>query len=210
MGRLQFFILQPAHVPSCLALPPKLPERGRSFSRPVSRIPSLCSLFSGSFPSLFWSTYFRLSLPSLSRSLSKSVCSSHLIFSFSLFPQGFGSHFVVLQLVIDRCFRDLPVAPYIPPHTYTSGSRNSSILFFSFNRRYIPRRKFYLSMQHRYDPATALYLIRPPYEERKLTGLTSRRREYNIVILGAGKQQLLDHSSIQAIYVSTHRSHLAD
>lgn len=87
----------------CLALP-KLPERGRSFSRPVSHLSSFHSL--------------SLALFSLSLSLSLEI-SSRLVFSFFLFlsfPRGFGPSLSASPhlAVLDLCFCRLPAAPYIP------------------------------------------------------------------------------------------------
>lgn len=97
-----FSFLQSTHVPSCLALPQASRTRSIIFA-PVSHI---------------LSAYFRLSLSPLLLSHSSRLFLSFFLFHFFLKDSVPASprlppHLVVLQLVIDWCFRDLFVAPYI-------------------------------------------------------------------------------------------------
>lgn len=151
---LQFFILQPTHVPSCLA-----PQASRTrsiifapgFSHPFSARFSL-SLLSFGLPTF-------VSLPPLSYSLEICLLQSFDFFFFFAFSSRIrfpptsnsSSTGVFVTSLLHRTYI-LIIYERLLEFVY---------FFFSFNHRYNPRRTFYLSMQHRYDPAATLDPNRP-------------------------------------------------
>lgn len=159
-------------------------------------------IFAPGFFISFWSTF--VSIP-LSRSLSQFVNSSHLELFFFL-------SFLFLK-------DSVPASPRLPTSSFNSSSTSVFVIFLSHRtyhlhtyniRAALGIRLFHSpcptigtipGVHHIYlcSTGTSQQQIPTPFLtvwERKLTGPTSRRREYNIVILGAGKQQLSGHASI--------------